>query len=366
MADLLMIDGSHGEGGGQILRSSLALSMLTGQPFRIEKIRANRPKPGLMRQHLTAVKAAATVCRASVTGAELGSRDLTFIPGAVKAGNYPFSTGSAGSTTLVLQTVLPPLLLVDGPSTLTLEGGTHNIYAPPLDFLEKAFVPVLRRMGVQMDIELERAGFFPAGGGRFVATITPVKKLQAIEILNRGEIMRRLAKAACAGLPLAIAERELKVIGNALKWPARELQVVQLPADQGPGNIVTIEVESECGGDSLPTAQNTGGAPVLRGLPPLQQICEVFTGFGQRGVRAEAVAEDALQQANRYLDSGAPVGEHLADQLVIPFALAGAGSYVTMEPTLHTTTNIEVVQRFLALKVSCEKVSQGQWRISFA
>ena len=174
----------------------------------------------------------------------------------------------------------------------------------------------------------------------FVATITPAKKLTPIEIASRGEITRRLAKAVCAGLPSDIAVRELKVIAKGLKWPAEDLQIRQLPPDQGPGNIVTIEIES-------------------------QQICEVFTGFGQRGVRAEAVAEDALQEAKRYLASGAPVGQHLADQLIIPFALAGGGSYVTMEPTPHTTTNIEVVKKFLAVQVSCEQVSQEQWKISF-
>src|SRR5436305_4704028 len=171
MSDLITIDGSQGEGGGQILRSSLALSMLTGKAFRIEKIRANRDKPGLMRQHLTAVNSAAAICSAAVEGAAIGSRQLTFTPGAVKPGDYTFSTGSAGSTTLVFQTVLPPLLVAGGPSTLTLEGGTHNIYAPPLDFLEKAFLPIVNRMGPRVSVALERAGFYPAGGGRFVATI---------------------------------------------------------------------------------------------------------------------------------------------------------------------------------------------------
>ena len=339
--DFIEIDGSHGEGGGQILRSSLALSIITGRPFRIDKIRANRDKPGLMRQHLTAVKAAERICNARVENAGLGASYLTFAPERVGGGDYTFSTGSAGSTTLVLQTVLPPLLLADEPSSLTLEGGTHNIHAPPLDFLEKAFLPVLNRMGVRVDVALERAGFYPAGGGKFFATITPAKNLSPIGINKRGDITRQLAKAVCAGLPGEIALRELEVIGKGLKWPAESLQIRQLPPDQGPGNIITIEIES-------------------------QNICEVCTGFGQRGVRAEAVAEDALQQAKSYLASGAPVGQHLADQLIIPFALAGGGSFVTMQPTLHTMTNIEVVQKFLAVHVSCERVSQEQWRVSFS
>src|SRR5689334_5065034 len=163
----ILIDGSQGEGGGQILRSSLALSVLTGKPFKIENIRANRDKPGLGRQHLTAVLAAAKICSAGVSGAVLGSRELSFWPGKLKPGEYAFDVGSAGSTTLVFQTVLPPLMLADGPSQLQLQGGTHNIHAPPFDFLAKTFLPVVNRMGPQVNVELVRAGFFPAGGGRF-------------------------------------------------------------------------------------------------------------------------------------------------------------------------------------------------------
>ena len=174
---MVAIDGSFGEGGGQILRSSLALAMVTGTPFRIENIRANRDNPGLARQHLTAVESAAALCGACVEGAELRSRQLTFTPGRVTPGDYAFSVGSAGSTTLVLQTVLPALLIGSQPSTLTLEGGTHNPFAPPLDFLEKAFIPVINRMGPKIDVALERPGFAPRGGGRFIVTIEPALKL---------------------------------------------------------------------------------------------------------------------------------------------------------------------------------------------
>ena len=340
MFDVITIDGAQGEGGGQILRSSLALSMLTGKPFRIEKIRANRDKPGLMRQHLTAVNAAATVCGAKVSGAAIGSRELGFEPGEVKAGDYTFSVGSAGSTTLVLQTVLPPLLLANGPSTLTLEGGTHNIHAPPLDFLEHAFLPIVSRMGPKVSVALERAGFYPAGGGRFFAMLEPAAKLSPLEISTRGEIRRRLCKAAVAGLPGEIALRELAIVKRAMNWPDDCFQVRQLPPDQGPGNIVTIELAHE-------------------------HVTEVFTGFGQRGVRAEAVAEDPLQQAKKYLASGAPVGEHLADQLIIPFALARRGSFITQNPTPHTSTNIDVVRKFLPVEVSCQRISREQWKIAF-
>lgn len=340
MSDLITIDGSQGEGGGQILRSSLSLSMLTGRSFRIEKIRANRAKPGLMRQHLTAVNAAAEVCGATVDGAAIGSGELSFAPGKVKAGDYTFSIGSAGSTTLVLQAVLPPLLAADGPSTLTLEGGTHNIHAPPLDFLEKAFLPIVSRMGPRVVVALERAGFYPAGGGRFFAMIEPAPRLSPIDLRPRGDIKRRLCKAVVAGLPGDIAVRELALVKRLLGWADENLQVRQLPDDQGPGNIVTLEIESE-------------------------HVTEVFTGFGQRGVRAEAVADDAIQQARKYLAAGVPVGEHLADQVILPFAMAGAGSFVTQHPTRHTLTNIEVVKQFLGITVAAEQAGPDRWTVHF-
>src|SRR5947207_15592691 len=168
---MITIDGSQGEGGGQILRTSLALSLVTGQPFCMERIRVRRQKPGLLRQHLTAVEAAKTVGCAEVEGAEMNSQTLEFRPGPVTPGNYRFAVGTAGSATLVLQTVLPSLLTASGKSTLTLEGGTHNPLAPPFDFLVGSFMPLIRRMGATVELDLKAPGFFPAGGGRFHARI---------------------------------------------------------------------------------------------------------------------------------------------------------------------------------------------------
>jgi RNA 3'-terminal phosphate cyclase (ATP) len=194
MIDMIHIDGSIGEGGGQILRSALGLSMATRQPFRIENIRAARAKPGLLRQHLTAVNAAVTICSATVEGNAISSRALSFEPGKVAPGDFTFSIGSAGSTMLVLQTVLPALLVAEGPTRLVLEGGTHNPFAPPMDFLEKVFLPLISRMGPQVTVVLERAGFYPAGGGRAVVHIEPVVKLQPLHLRERGAI-RRPARA---------------------------------------------------------------------------------------------------------------------------------------------------------------------------
>jgi RNA 3'-terminal phosphate cyclase (ATP) len=335
---MILIDGSIGEGGGQILRTALGLSMVTGQPFRIEKIRAGRDKPGLLRQHLTAVNAAAAICGASVEGAAISSRELSFTPGKVKAGEYTFSIGSAGSTTLVLQTVLPALLTADGPSSLTLEGGTHNPHAPPIDFLEKAFLPLINRMGPTVNVTLERAGFYPAGGGRFIVNVQPAAKLLPLHLPERGEIKRRLAKAVVAALPGEIAKRELQKVEKMLGWSGEQLQIRQLPNEWGPGNLLTLEIESE-------------------------HVTEVFTGFGMKAVTAEAVADQAVQQARRYLAAKIPVGESLADQLLLPLALAGEGSFVTHSPTRHTKTNIEVITRFLPVRVAVAEISRDVWRV---
>ena len=174
----VQLDGAQGEGGGQILRTALTLSMITGQPFRIENIRARRAKPGLLRQHLTAVNAASEICSAEVQGAEPGSSTLRFIPNRIKGGNYLFAIGTAGSCTLVLQTILPALWFADEPSTVVITGGTHNPAAPPADFLIRAWLPLMHRMGVKMTLDLIRHGFYPAGGGEIHATVDPIEALR--------------------------------------------------------------------------------------------------------------------------------------------------------------------------------------------
>lgn len=188
---VISIDGSHGEGGGQILRTALSLSAVTGKPFAIENIRARRSKPGLMRQHLTAVKAAAAICGAKADGAEVGSTRLRFEPGSLKAGEYAFNIGSAGSTSLVLQTVLPPLALADGASRVTLQGGTHNTGAPPFEFLDRAFLPLIRRIGFNADVELRRFGFYPAGGGEVRVEIQAPSTLEPLVIDERGAALSK-------------------------------------------------------------------------------------------------------------------------------------------------------------------------------
>jgi RNA 3'-terminal phosphate cyclase (ATP) len=331
---VLMLDGSIGEGGGQILRTALGLSLVTGTPFTIERIRAGRENPGLLRQHLTAVKAAAEIGKAEVSGAAIGSRVLTFKPGAVKPGEYSFSVGTAGSATLVLQTVLPALLVAPGPSRLSLEGGTHNPWAPPFDFLEKAFLPLLARMGAKVTVALSRRGFFPAGGGTFTATIEPSEKLARLDLMERGELRSKRATAIVAALSSDIAKRELQTLGRRLALDRTQLRVVEDRESAGPGNAVMVEVESD-------------------------HVTEVFTGFGEKRVSAEAVAEKVSEEVRGYLAANVPVGEYLADQLLIPMALARGGSFLTGALSLHATTNIEVIRMFLDVKFEVDRTKDG-------
>lgn len=318
---MLELDGSQGEGGGQILRTALALSCHLGTPFVITRIRANRAKPGLRRQHLTAVQAAAAICGASVHGADIGSSSLTFEPGGVMPGQYTFSVGTAGSATLVLQTVLPPLVLAKEPSHLILEGGTHNPNAPPFEFIDRVFLPLLNRMGPRVRATLHRHGFVPAGGGRIEVEITPAPALSPLTLTSRGPLRHTEAMAVVANLPPSIAERELAVLRNGLHWPDSAYRLLTVPSD-GPGNIVLVTVMSE-------------------------HVTELLCAFGERGVKAEQVATSALLQTRHYLNGEPAVGEHTADQLLLPLALAGGGEYTTVQPTRHFFTNCAVIQAFL-------------------
>ncbi|MGJ5820574.1 RNA 3'-terminal phosphate cyclase [Paludibaculum fermentans] len=330
---MIQIDGSFGEGGGQILRTALSLSLVTGRPIRIDNIRAGRERPGLLRQHLTAVLAAAEIGQAQVEGAVMGSTSIGFVPGSVKAGEYRFAVGSAGSGTLVFQTILPALMLAEGPSKLVIEGGTHNDAAPPFPFLERAFLPLVERMGPRVQVVLERPGFYPAGGGRFTAEILPAVRLKPLHTGERAEITGRRVIAIIANLPSDIAEREARTAARLLEW-GPETQVIESSRESaGPGNVVMVEVQS-------------------RG------VTEIFTAFGKVGVSAERVAKRAVQEAQEYLVSKAAVGEHLADQLLLPMALAGAGSFTAVKLNQHSLTNMEVIRRFLPVRFEISEAGE--------
>ncbi len=335
-----MLDISGAEGGGQLLRTALSLSICTGTPFRMTGIRAGRPKPGLMRQHLTSVMAACEISGATVTGAELGSQELSFVPGPVRGGDYRFAIGTAGSTTLVLQTILPALCKATESSTVQLEGGTHNPLAPPADFLIGAFAPLMQRMGVGLQIELERYGFFPAGGGALRVAISPAP-FRPLSLIERGAPVSRRARALVSAIPGAIADRELAAVARRLGFTQEELEHRSVRPAFGPGNAVMIELAFE-------------------------NVTEVFTGFGERGTSAEAVAERVCEQAKAYLESESAVGPNLADQLLLPLALAGGGQFSTTAPTEHLTTNAALIEKFVAVEIDVRKdpASAGRWVVS--
>ena len=328
---MIYIDGSSGEGGGQILRSSLSLSLVTGKPFRIENIRARRERSGLLRQHLTALLAATEISGANAEGATLGSKTLIFTPGEVRAGTYRFAVGTAGSGTLVLQTILPALMTATEPSHITIEGGTHNMLAPPFDFLDKVFVPVVNRLGPKISVNLSRYGFYPAGGGCFTAAITPCANLSPVDLVERGEITRRAGCAIVANLSRSIARREMDVATKSLGWDPRNMEIIQTRDSAGPGNIVLLEIVSS-------------------------GITEIFSGFGRLGASAELVAGEAVQAARSYLSSGAVACEHLADQLMLPLALAGGGSFSAEKLNLHARTNMNVIKQFLPVDFVVEEI----------
>jgi RNA 3'-terminal phosphate cyclase (ATP) len=229
-------------------------------------------------------------------------------------------------------------LIADGPSSLVLEGGTHNPFAPPFDFLDKTFLPLVKRMGARVEATLERPGFYPAGGGKFSVKVEPARALKRLDLASRGETLRRSAKAVVANLPRSIAQRELSVIRARTSWPDEWLTIQVIEGSRGPGNVVMIEVECE-------------------------RVTEVFTAFGERGVRAETVAERAVRPALEYLGSQAAVCEHLADQLIVPMAIVGGGSFTTGPLSRHATTNIEVVRRFLDVEISVSPVDKRVVRV---
>jgi RNA 3'-terminal phosphate cyclase (ATP) len=335
---MLMIDGAQGEGGGQILRTALSLSIVTGTPFAVKNIRANRRKPGLLRQHLACVKAAASISRAKVAGAEINSRALTFEPGAVRGGDYEFAIGTAGSTALVFQTVLPALLRAKDPSDVVFRGGTHNPYAPTFDFLERAFLPLLARMGPTVELRLHAFGFYPAGGGFWQARVEPAARLSPLVLEEAGGILSRRIAADVANIPYDVAQREVREAARLLSWPQDAGSARTVKSD-GPGNVLAIELGYE-------------------------HVTEVFTGFGERGISAESIAGRTVREVREYLTAGVPVGPHLCDQLLLPMALAGGGSILTMHPTQHTRTNIAVVEEFLDLRFFLTDLGNHRWRIA--
>jgi RNA 3'-terminal phosphate cyclase (ATP) len=331
---MIHIDGSYGEGGGQIIRSSLSLALVTGKPFTIAGVRARRKKPGLQRQHLAAVRAAAQVGNAEVRGAELGSTRFSFQPRCVRPGDYTFRIGTAGSTMLVLETLLPALIRENSPSTVCLEGGTHNPFAPPYDFIANTYLPVLRRMGSRVTSQLERYGFYPLGGGRVAVSVDGTPLVRGIELLERGKFVGGRVRAIVANLPQHIARRECDALARLTGWADDCFQVEQITQAHGPGNVVLIELH-------------------------FAETTETIAAFGQKGVPAEEVAGEAWREAETYLASTAPVGTHLADQIMLPMAIAAShgcsSAYRTLPLSEHGRTHLAVIDQFLDVRTSVEQ-----------
>jgi RNA 3'-terminal phosphate cyclase (ATP) len=320
---VIYIDGQAGEGGGQVLRSALCLSMLTGRPLTITNIRKRRAKPGLLRQHLTAVHAARDVSRAEVVGAELGSETLQFRPSAVRHGEYQFVVGTAGSATLVLQTVLCALLATPGSSRLVLSGGTHNPLAPTYDCLAMTYLPLLRRMGARVHAHLDAPGFYPAGGGRFVVELEGGATLTPLDVSGRGQLRSACVEVTSCDVPKHVAERELAVLESRLRHlnPTSRINHVK---SAGPGNVVTAYLRY----DGFTTT---------------------LVSFGERRRSAEKVANELADATLAYVNAEAAIDTHHADQLLLPMALASGGRFTTTEPSLHFTTNASVIAQFLSV-----------------
>lgn len=330
---MIEIDGSNGEGGGQILRTSLALSAITQQPVRLFNIRAKREKPGLARQHLCALRSIAQICGARLSGDHVGSMRIEFEPGPVRAGKYEFAVGSAGATSLVFQTVLWPLLVAaDGASQLSISGGTHNYRAPSFEFLQGSFVAQIEKLGAKVQLFLERYGFYPAGGGLIHAVIEQ-SVLRPMSLPRRCKFPSREIRVLFAHLPRSIARREMRTAAEALSWEGCGTLIKEVES-LGPGNVLILAARGEEG----------------------ELSC---TGIGRRGVRAEEIALEAAAQMKKNLAAGSVVDPYLADQLMIPLALAKGGEFLTSELSLHAKSNAALIERFLPVQFQLERGKDG-------
>lgn len=346
----LVIDGSYGEGGGQILRTSLGLSAITGRPLRIERIRANRRNPGLAAQHLASVRAVAALCDAALEGDAIGSSTLSFVPGsAPRADAYSFDVaelregGSAGSVVLILQAMLLPLSFAEGPSSLFLRGGTHVSWSPPFDYADEVWLPALRRMGLSAELRLLRSGWYPVGEGEIEARIEGRAggAIGGLDWTQRGALVEITGRALVANLHIHIAERMAGRAEDLLRGHAERL--VLRPE----------RVQASCAGAAIClTARYQAG-------------CVGFNALGKRGLPAEEVAEAAARQFLHFEASGATVDEHLADQLLLPMALAsGPSVFLCPMASSHLRTNAWVIERFGVARVEIDEARYGPARVT--
>jgi RNA 3'-terminal phosphate cyclase (ATP) len=347
--DWIVLDGAHGEGGGQILRTALSLSTITGRPLRIERIRARRRNPGLAAQHLTAVRSAASLCAAATTGDALGSTLLEFVPTRpVAAGDYVFDVGlareggSAGAVTLVLQTVLLPLAHAKAASRVVLRGGTHMAWSPPFDFVHDVWLPMLARLGVRARVELAAWGWYPVGKGEVIAEIQPAPTtLKAVEIVAPGALLRVRGRAVAANLPAHIPQRM---------------------ADRAQGLLAGLGAALEI--EPLSVRAACAGAGIFLTAEYANLACG-FNALGAPSKPSEQVAEEAAGALLFHHASGAALDRHLGDQILLPLCFAGGLSRFSVEAiTGHLETNAWVIERFGVAQVAIERTGSGTGRVS--
>ncbi len=328
---MIQIDGSEGEGGGQILRSALALSLLTGKAFKLANIRANRPKPGLAAQHLACVRAASQISGAVFKGGAIGSTVLLFEPAPVKSGQYVFPINTAGATALVLHTVALPLALRgEGESVVRITGGTHVKAAPSFHFLEMTWAGYLAKLGIPVDVVMVRSGFYPRGGGEIEAIIQPCARVKGLNLTACPPLTTAGGFAATADLPASIRKNMARRLKHKLKMAEVESHIPEETWSNGPAAVAGV---------------------VFRQAP----VPTLFVGLGERGKPAEAVADEAVEQALEYRESGCPVDPHSADQILLPLAFSDdASEYAVSEVTNHLLTNIATIRRFVERDITCE------------
>lgn len=329
--DAIEIDGSIGEGGGQVLRSCLALSLITGKELRITNIRTRRRNPGLMPQHLKAVEAAATIGNARTAGARLGSQSLIFEPRGIRSGRFQFAIGTAGSTSLVLQTILAPLSFTNEPSSVTVNGGTHVPWSPCFHYLALHWIRYMRAIGFDLHLEMEMAGFYPQGAGIVHAAVGPGAPLLPLSLIERGTLKRIQGISAVANLDVSVAERQRnQALGRlADRFPNIDISIEKMPS-LFRGTMLLLIAEFE------------------------QSQCCYF-GLGARGKRAERVADEAVDQLLEFLATDGAIDERLADQLVLPLAFAsGISRLRTSKVTQHLLTNAEVLRTCLPIDVEVD------------
>lgn len=341
---MIVLDGSFGEGGGQILRTSIAFSALLGEPVKIVNIRAKRSNPGLRRQHMTAVKILAEITEAEVEGLHLGSKELTFKPKCKKSDNFTFDIGTAGSIPLVLQAILPVLMFSPSKSTVTITGGTDVAWSPPIDYIRLVMLKFLRLMGVNVKIEVFRRGHYPRGGGRVRVEVDPVSKLEPLEMTSQGRVLRIEGVSHCVKLPRHVAERQARSAINELKSKGFnvdfKVDIESYPPDRdphfSPGSGIVLAAITEntvLGGDAL----------------------------GEKGKPAEIVGREAAIKLLEEVRSGAALDSHMSDMILPYLAVASGTSIFTgSKLTMHAYTNMYVIEKLSGVKFELLKGSIGK------